>query len=164
MNIKLLMVAGLLLLASSGVQAVPTVGFNESTVKAGLGETITLDIVMADFPTTEGGGLTLEFNPKVIQVNGVELNDGLWSFATRSGAVDNDKGKVTDLLFSSFAGVSGTAVIATVTLEIVGKGRSQLTLIESQLNPFASDGRPLDVTLKKSVVRVGSKDRSARAR
>jgi hypothetical protein len=164
MNIKALIVSGIFLLASLGLQAAPTVGFNEAKVTAGLGDTITLDIVMADFPRTEGGGLTLKFNPKVIQVTGVELNDDLWSFATRSGSVNNVKGEVTDLLFSSFAGVSGTAVIATVTVETVDKGRSRLKLIESQLNPFASDGQLLDVILEKSVVRVRSKERSARAR
>ena len=79
MNIKALIVSGIFLLASLGLQAAPTVGFNEAKVTAGLGDTITLDIVMADFPRTEGGGLTLKFNPKVIQVTGVELNDDLWS-------------------------------------------------------------------------------------
>ena len=134
--------------------AEPTVGFSASRIKAGVGETITIQIVMSDFPTTEGGGLTLRFNPSVVRVVDVEIDSATWNFVTRDGVIDNDKGRVKDLLFSSFSGVAGDAVVATVTLETLGRGRSRLKLVESGLNPFGSGGNSLDVAIIKSVVSV----------
>ena len=57
-------------------------------------------------------------------------------------------------MFSSFGGVSGDAVIATVTLETIALGRSRLKIVESKKNPFAGGGQPLDVSFIKSVVKV----------
>lgn len=146
--------ASLLLMAATETWAAPTVALSEKKIRAGIGETISVDIVMTDFPTTEGGGLTLKFNPSVVRVVSIEINGTAWNFATRDGVIDNENGRVKDLLFSSFSGVSGDAVVATVTLETLRRGRSRLKLVESSLNPFASGGTPLDVALKKSIVRV----------
>lgn len=151
---KKLIWLSLFCLLAGNAWAEPTVGLSEEKIKASVGEAIAVDIVMTGFPTTEGGGVTLEFNPDVIRIISVQLNEVAWNFVRREGVVDNEAGQVKDLLFSSFSGVSGAAVIATVTLEGLKKGRSQLKLVESSLNPFASGGQSLDVTFRKSVVRV----------
>ena len=166
MKMKAIVVGMMLLLVGAGVTAgaAPTVGFSESKIRSAAGQTITVDIVMTGFPTTEGGGLTLTFNPDVVQVIGVELNAAAWSFATRDGIVDNANGRISDLLFSSLAGVAGDALIATVTLETIATGRSRLKLVESQLNPFASGGELLDMTLTDSVIRVRNNGRRNRSR
>ena len=144
----------LLLLMTAGAWAEPTVALSEAKINAGVGDTIVVDIVLNDFPTTEGGGVTLKYNPSVVRVVGVELNEAAWNFVTRSGVIDNDRGRVTDLLFSSFQGASGDVVVATITLETLRKGRSRLKLFGSKLNPFAGGGQRLDVRFKRSGVRV----------
>lgn len=143
------------------VWAGPTVGFSEAKIKARLGETVAVDIVMTGFPPTEGGGVTLAFDPAVVQVVGVQMNAADWTFATRDGVIDNDNGRVEDLLFSSYSGVSGDALVATVTLQAIGTGRSRLELVESGLNPFASGGARLTVDFGDAVigVRGGGKSR-----
>jgi hypothetical protein len=142
-----------LLFAVAG-QAEPTAGFSESRIKATVGEMISVDIILNGFPLTEGGGLTLNFNPDVVTVIDVDLNESTWSFGTRDGTIDNDKGRVSDMLFSSYRGISGDATVATVTLVTIASGRSKLKLVESSLNPFAAAGEPLTVALNKAEIRV----------
>jgi hypothetical protein len=136
------------------VQAGPTVGFSSDKIKARTGDTVTVDIVITDFPTTGGGGLTLSFNPKILQVMSVALNTGTWGFAGQDGIVDNSRGNVSDILFSSYNGVMGDATVATVTLSALKPGRSALTLSESGLNPFASSGQRLQVQMTAADVLV----------
>ena len=72
----------------------------------------------------------------------------------RKGVTDNDKGKVSDILFSNYLGVSGDAALATITLQAVLRGKSNLGLSESELNPFASGGKKIEVVFGKSAVNV----------
>jgi len=154
MNLLKTQLGVLALVVGFNAWAEPTVSFSESKIVTGINETITVDIVMSDFPTTEGGGLTIKYNSDVLQIVDVELNDAAWNFASQEGKLKNDKGRLRHLLFSSFSGISGDAVIATVTLEAIAEGRSRLKLVQSKKNPFASGGQPLDVSFNKSVVRV----------
>ena len=142
----------LLCFVTEGTQADSVVGFNADHIKTTVGESFTVEIVMNGFPNTEGGGITLRFNPAVVQVTGVAVNEDAWSFVTRPGAIDNTAGAVTDILFSSYQGVSGSAMVATVTFEAIGKGKSSLDLEASSRSPFASAGDVVTVKYEKAKI------------
>lgn len=118
------------------------------------GGTYTLQMVIEQFPRTEGGGLNLQFNPSVLNVVGVQVDNKAWSFVSRNGEIDNEAGEVTGVVFSSFPGLSGNATIATIEIKAIKPGRSLLKLSESMLNPFASDGESINVTLKDAQAKV----------
>jgi len=136
------------------VQAQPVVSFSKAKTTVTPGEIFSVDIVMSDFPVSQGGGLTLHYRSSVVQVTGVTVNNATWSFINQPGAIDNEKGKVKDIIFSAFPGVSGDGVIATVEFEAIKKGKTRLRLKESSKNPFANNGEPLAVELLNAVVRV----------
>ncbi len=148
----LVALAALLLLLGSAVQAEPLVSISPARSKVTVGETFSVDIIMADFPSCQGGGLTLRFKPSVVKVTKVTVASGTWSFASQGGVIDNDRGRVSDILFSAFPGVTGNGVIATIELQAIGAGRTRLKLQESSLNPFASQGQPFVVTFSKGKV------------
>jgi hypothetical protein len=154
----------LMLLLGTGVfvQAEPLVGFSSNHIKVAVGETFTLDITMKGFPTTEGGGINLRYNPYVLQVAGVTV-DGTWTFVNRDGEINNATGTIASILFSSYNGLSDNATIATVEFEAINKGRSRLDLDTSALNPFASDGAEISVNYQPAVIRVRD-DSSRRSR
>lgn len=136
-----------LIIVAAAQAAGPTVVLNPSKTSAAVGDTIIVTIDARDFPVSEGGGLNLGFNPSVIQVKKVSINTSAWEFVSRPGRIDNTSGNVSDILFASFKGVQGDALIATVEVQIVGEGNANLTLQQSSLTPFASQGQALSVTL-----------------
>jgi len=96
--------------------------------------------------TTEGGGLDLSFDPAVVQVVDVVVDKTTWEFFSQRGNVDADSGKITGIVFASFAGHRGSFPIAKVTLRALANGMPRLRLAESQGNPFASGGQRLAVS------------------
>ncbi len=158
-----LMICGLLLCASVA-QAEPVVSFNPSKTVIGVGDTFTVDIFMTDFPTTQGGGLTLDYRPSVLQAIGVTVNEAQWSFINQPGTIDNTHGIVSDILFSAFPGASSDSTIATIEFEAVGKGSSHLRLTESIKNSFASSGELIEVSFEQGRIRVqGAKRGTAKS-
>jgi len=128
------------------------VSLSEKEVNVIDGEYFTVDIVMNDFVVTEGGAITLRFNSKVLQVSSVNVNRNNWSFINSNGQVDNVEGVISDIVFSSYQGVSGDAVIATVEFKAINKGLTHIALEESLANPFASNGQTMAVSFISSNV------------
>ena len=139
---------------ASSVMAAPGVSFSESKVKVRAGTTYVLDIMMSDFPVSEGGGVILRFDPSVIQVSGVTIDTQFWDFVNEPGSIDNTGGSVADVLFSSYKGVSGDARIATITFTAIKAGKSEIAIEESAINPFSSNGNRVTVNFNNVGVRV----------
>ena len=152
---KFITLAVLIATPSIVLSADPVVTFSPSKATLSVNETVTVDILMQDFPVSEGGGVSLKFNPAIIRVTGVELDTVNWNFVGGTGEIDNEAGVVADILFSNFKGVSGTATIATVQFRAIKSGKTQLRLTESSLNPFASEGNRVPVTFETGKIRVG---------
>lgn len=144
----------LLLGAAMTVQAEPLVGFSVNRIKVTAGQTFTLDITMQGFPATEGGGINLHYNPAVLKVSRVSVDGTTWTFVNRDGEIDNATGTVADILFSSYAGISDSAIIATVEFVAIDKGRSRLKLETSALSPFASNGEEIAVSYESAKINV----------
>lgn len=152
MNRCLLFIASLVLTASAA--AGPVVSIDPAGTRAAVGDVITLNVTMRDLPTTEGGGFSMRFNPRILQVEDVAINTEAWTFVNDAGTVDNNSGAVNDVLVSSFPGVSGNADIATITLRVVHAGKTKLTLEGSKKNPFASAGEVVPVSFQNATVKV----------
>lgn len=85
-------------------------------------------------------------------MSGVAVDTNVWSFKTDNGHIDNINGNVSDILFSSYKGVSGDAVIAVVQFNSINKGLSNITIEESLANPFASNGKTMTVSFETTNV------------
>ena len=159
--IRKLLAIVFLVLPLLAVATEPTVEFSPSRTKVKVGEAVSVDLIMQDFPLTQGGGLTLRFNPSVLQVTNVLVNNSTWDFATRAGSIDNTNGVVSDILFANFQGVSGNIEVASVQFEAIMKGRSKLKLTESEgYKPFLNaEGQHIPVVFKLGAIRVSSAKR-----
>ncbi|RDH80811.1 MAG: hypothetical protein DIZ80_17470 [endosymbiont of Galathealinum brachiosum] len=138
----------------SPAMAAPGVSFNESKIKLRAGNVFVLDILMSDFPLSEGGGVTLKFDSAVIRVDEINVNTESWNFVSTPGRIKNTDGIVSDVLFSSYKGVLGDALIATVTFTALQAGKSVITIEESSVNPFSSDGNKVIVNFDNANVHV----------
>ncbi len=150
----LLFVFSTLVNAGEIEEAAANVSFSEEKVKATVGSEFSLDIVMADFPTIEGGGVNLQFDSSVLEVTNVVINSDEWRFVNKTGDIDNSDGVVSDILFSSYQGVTGSASIATIQFKAIGKGHTKLKLKEAKSNPFASAGEKIEVSFDSTKVKV----------
>ena len=154
---SLSLAAMLLLVLAMPIQAESLVGFDPDLKSVNVGETFSLDIVMQGFPNTEGGGLSLQFNPSVVQVISLTVNNSTWTFVNRDGEIDNSNGVVSDILFSNYNGVSDSATIATIDFQAIKRGKCKLQLKPSAISPFASNGEAIPVRYASAVVRVSGK-------
>lgn len=130
----------------------PYVALSKSEVNISEGEAFTLDVTVNDFVTSEGGGVTLFFDPALLQVTKVNVDANVWDFVSRDGQTYNARGTVSDILFSSYQGVSGNARVATIEFKSLKKGTTELTLKEATANPFASNGEIMAVSFKSTTV------------
>lgn len=140
--------------------AEPSVSFSAEKVKTTVGSEFSLDVVMADFPVTEGGGVSVQFDPSVLEVANVSINSDEWRFVNRTGDIDNADGIVSEILFSSYQGVTGNATIATIQFKAIGKGKAKIKLQEAESNPFASAGEKIDVSFEETKVKVRKNKKS----
>jgi len=122
------------------------VAMSNTNVSVEDGEQFTLQVLANDFSTSEGGAITLYFNPELLQVTSINVDSSVWDFVSKNGQIDNAKGSISDILFSSYKGVTGDAVIATIEFKAVNSGSSNVTIEESAANPFASNGEAMTVT------------------
>lgn len=145
-------------LAASSAHAA-TVSFSSPNVNVLAGDTFSID-VLGNFTVDEaieGGGLNLSFDPTVLAVDSVTVNEALFDFFVLPGTPDNATGKVTDTVFNTFAGASGGGfLIATYNFTAKAPGLSPLTLTESSANPFSSAaaGSSLNVAFTGATVTV----------
>ncbi len=121
------------------------VSLSSSKVNVGDGEFFTLDVTASDLESSEGGSVTVNYDPALLEVSSVNVDTSAWNFVNKNGQIDNESGSVTDIVFSSYQGVSGDAVLATVEFKAIAKGSSSITLTASAVNPFASNGEAISV-------------------
>ena len=57
----------LLLMMSATVSAETGVSLSQSTIKSRAGSTLSVDVLMSDFPNTEGGGIEVHYNPDLVK-------------------------------------------------------------------------------------------------
>ena len=144
----------ILLLLTARVEA-SVVSFSTSNTNVDLGQTFTLGLSGNGFTDIlDGGGVNLSYDPSVLAVNSITVDTSVWGFFDNPGTIDNTNGDVSDLMFASFSNVTGDFAIATLEFKAVGVGTSPLSLTESSLNPFASGGSLLAVTLQSASVTV----------
>ena len=132
----------------------PTVALSSKEVSAEVGETFTLDITMSDFPTSEGGGVTVRFDANMLTVSNVAINSEVWNFVNKDGVIDNDSGVVSDILFSNYKGVSGDSNVATITFQAKNSGSSKINLEGSLVNPFASNGEKIAANFVNTDIQI----------
>lgn len=132
----------------------PTVALSSKEFSAEVGETVTLDITMSDFPTSEGGGVTVHFDPSMLNVSNVAINAETWTFVNKIGEIDNNSGVVSDILFSSFQGVSSDCVVASIAFTAINSGNSEITLQSSLVNPFSSNGAKITANFIDTNVKI----------
>ena len=124
------------------VNAESSVAFSDSRIQSRMGE------------ATEGGGLVIHFDPRLLEVTNVVVDSTVWRFINKNGDINNGEGSVADILFSSYQGVSGDAKIATVEFKSLKKGRGDISLQESEHNPFASAGEKVSVSFESTKIRI----------
>ena len=144
----------------SGITSAPIdkngtyVSTSNTNVTAFKGDTFDIDVTLNNVATTEGGGISLRFDPSVVNVESITIDSNVWDFKNKEGAINNVQGFVSDILFSSYKGVSDNATIATIKFKATGIGSSKIHIEGSPANPFASNGEIIEVAYDIATVQV----------
>ena len=142
-----------LILCSFSVMAEPEVVLELDSSVVSVGDTVTGYLVLKDFPETQGGGVNIKFNPKVLNASEITV-DSAWNIGAERGLINNKRGVIKNLLFAAFPGKTGDIPVATIKFTAVGKGKSKIKLKPSKLNPFSGNGKEIDVALTKTRIKV----------
>lgn len=110
----------------------------ESGVSAG--DIVTAKIMQDSQLVTEGGGINLHYDSQFIEIQEVNVDTVVWTFKHQNGVIDNDNGVVSDIIFANYTDVQGENVIATITIKVLSDNKTEISMTESSLNPFASRG------------------------
>jgi hypothetical protein len=104
------------------------------------GETLEVTITGSGFETvTVGGGLSLQWNPDVLDLLSVVVDAPTWEFARNGGLHDAASGTLSDLYFASFIGRSGSFAIATLRFVADRPGSTGLAMSGSAGFPFSDE-------------------------
>ena len=127
-----------------------TISWSSTNETVGKNATFALDIIGYDFVTdVNGGGANFTFDPNVINVVSVSIDESVWEFGstgTNTGTIDNVAGTVNGIMVNTFKGVTGNFIVATVNFQTIGIDGSStdLTLSELTINPWASSGNMIN--------------------
>jgi hypothetical protein len=125
-----------------------TIQTDPSYTRVNIGDAFTIDIVGLDFPETQGGGFTLIYDPNMLNVINVSIDEAqFWTFVNDNGVIDNESGVLSEVNVSEFPGIIGDFTIATIEFLAVGYGTSRFRLTESTGNPWASNGTEISPAL-----------------
>ena len=151
-------IAGLLLICVSAyAQAEPTVSVQLSSTTVNVGDVVTAEVWLNDFPQTQGGSFTVKFSKKVLKVESVTVDEQIWNMASNPGVVKAKKGKIKNVAFASFPGLSGNVLAATIEFSVIGKGKGKVKLLPSGANPFAGGGELIDVSYSSAKLKSKNK-------
>jgi hypothetical protein len=127
-----------------------TVSISPLTSSATEGAIFSVDVIGTGFPTTQGGGFSMTFDPLVLEVTNVSIDDVVWDFVNSTGTIDNIAGTLVDVNVSAFPGVAtGSFTVATVEFTAKAAGSSELGMSQSS-NPWASSGSAINPTFDQA--------------
>jgi len=120
------------------------------------GSVFTLELRGVGFPETEGGGAEFTYDPDILAVTQVILDDSVWEMYTDAETIDNVNGVVEGITVATFRNPGADFSIAIIEFEAVGVGQAALTLSENPSNLWASGGSLINPTLVDGTVTVTS--------
>ena len=124
--------------SQAGTLAINQVQLSPSDATLLPGQTLEISISGSGFDTlTVGGGLSLQWNPDVLDLESVVVDATTWEFARNGGLLDAASGTLSDVYFASFIGRSGSFAIATLRFVADRAGTTQVTVSDSASFPFS---------------------------
>ena len=99
--------------------AEPSINIGSIQAEYKVGDVISVTVSLSESPKIHGGGVNIEFNPNVFQVQSVNV-DSVWNLGSKQGVINNQTGKIDDVLFANFNGVEGELGVATIQMKVVG--------------------------------------------
>lgn len=128
------------LLFTGAAHAGPQVQINPGAASLLPGEWVDVTITGTAFDmTTVGGGLSLHWNPDVLDLESVLMDATTWEFNRNGGLLDAASGTLSDMYFNSFAGRSGSFGIATLRFVADKPGSTLLAMSASGDFPFGDE-------------------------
>ncbi len=130
------------LVFGSAVANAHTVYFDASNTSTSVGSSFSLDLKgRSFFIPTDKGGVNFTFDPRVLQVEGITVNNATWEVPASAAVIDNGAGRVTGLGVASATGHGPTFDLAEIVFKAVGSGSTGLTLSEDSANRFTRAGQ-----------------------
>jgi len=117
------------------------ISFDQNSLIVSPGDNFSLTIQGNGFPAIVGGGLNIDFDAAVLQIDQVTINQSVFSFymgrGIEEGHIDNIAGRLSNTAFNTFFGASNSFDIMTIDFTALSSGSSLLSLSESSIWVFS---------------------------
>jgi len=147
------------LLCSASIVHAATISFNTTSVTAGIGDIITLDVLM-DFTgdPTVGGGTDIFYDASVLSFQSFDFGTTTLtldpSFSRSPDVLSNE---LEGLAFGNFGGLSGPGIVGTLTFQAIAVGDITLSMAETD-NLLAGGAFTSATTFGPQAVSFGTAD------
>ena len=129
-----------LCLAAGSAAAANDVRLSPANATLNPGDTVELTLSGSNFADVMiGGGVSLAWNPDVLDLASVTVDASTWELARNGGQLDPASGTLSGMFFASFAGRSGSFDIATLRFTADGPGSTTVALSDAVGQPFANE-------------------------
>ena len=151
------------LLFTGAAHAAPQVKISPATASLLPGEVVEVTITGTGFDMVViGGGLSLQWNPDVLDLQLVVMDAATWDFNRTGGELDASVGTLSNMYFNSFIGRSGNVGIATLRFVADKAGSTQLTMSDAVDFPFGDEmGDVIPVSFSGANITVAVPEPSA---
>ena len=149
----------ILTLLFSGYLNAATITWDSTANNVNENDIFSLDVVGLGFVSNvDGGGVNLSFDPSVLSVLSVSIDDLVWDLGVgnSTGTIDNVGGTVNGIAVNAWSAVTGDFTVATIEFQVIGSigFGSSLALSEYALNPWASGGSAINPIIANGSVSV----------
>ena len=151
------------LLFTGAAHAAPQVKISPTTASLLPGEVVEVTITGTGFDMVViGGGLSLQWNPDVLDLDSLVMDAATWDFNRTGGELDAAAGTLSNMYFNSFIGRSGNVGIATLRFVADKAGSTQLTMSDAVDFPFGDEmGDVIPVSFSGANITVAVPEPSA---
>ena len=134
-----------------------TISLSDANYSANINDIFTLDIIGQDFTSNvDGGGVNIIFDPAIINVLSVSIDNDFWDFMNMEGTINNTLGTVNGIMVNALSSTTDNFTIASIEFQAITGGTTNILLNDFSFNPWSSGGETISTSYVTGQVTVSN--------
>ena len=134
-----------------------TISLSDTNYSANINDIFTLDIIGQDFTSNvDGGGVNIIFDPAIINVLSVSIDNDFWDFMNMEGTINNTLGTVNGIMVNALSSTTDNFTVASIEFQAITGGTTNILLNDFSFNPWSSGGETISTSYVTGQVTVSN--------
>ena len=134
-----------------------TISLSDRNYSANINDIFTLDIIGQDFTSNvDGGGVNIIFDPAIINVLSVSIDNDFWDFMNMEGTINNTLGTVNGIMVNALSSTTDNFTVASIEFQAITGGTTNILLNDFSFNPWSSGGETISTSYVTGQVTVSN--------